>query len=214
MTDAERHFGPASRVGGAECLDFVNTLHWRGTDAPIERLAAYDDLLAWAKYGGMVDAPQAARLRELAQEEAARAARVLQRAWGLREALYRIFTAEMQRREPPEEDLALLNEELGAALAHARLTRTADAYDWAWRDVDAHLEAVLWQVTRSAAKLLRSPLRKKIRACANEVCLWLFIDESKNHSRRWCSMALCGSQVKMRNYYRRKHPRPAAPVGG
>ncbi len=213
MTDAARHFGPTSRVGGAECLDFVNTLHWRGTDAPIDRLTTYDDLVSWAAYGGLVETPQAARLRELAREQPAEAAHVMQRAWTLREGLHRIATAEMLRREPAEDDLALLNGELGTALAHASLTWDSGGYRLWWRDLGERLDAPLWQVTRSAVDLLTSPLRGKIRLCANDECGWLFIDESKNASRRWCSMALCGSRIKMRDYYRRKQGRPATTVG-
>lgn len=212
MTDAERHFGPGSRVGGAECLDFVNTLQWRGTGAPIERLIIYDDLVSWAAYGNLVDAPQAARLRELAREQPAEAVHVLWRARELREGLHRIVTAEMQRRKSAVADLALLNSELGNALAHACVMRDGDGYRLGWRGLDERLDvpldAPLWQVTRSAADLLTSPLRMKIRLCANEPCGWLFIDESKNASRRWCSMALCGSRHKMRDYYRRKQGRP------
>ncbi|HEX8035576.1 MAG TPA: CGNR zinc finger domain-containing protein, partial [Ktedonobacterales bacterium] len=106
------------------------------------------------------------------------------------------------------DDVALLNGELGAALAHTYLTRDGDGYRLGWRGLDEQLDAPLWRVTRSAADLLTSPLRTKIRLCANEACGWLFIDESKNASRRWCSMALCGSRLKMRDYYRRKQGRP------
>ncbi len=205
MTDAEIHLGPMSRIGGADCLDFVNTLHWRGTDKPIECLTAYEDLVTWAAYGNFVDAAQAAQLRTLAQRDTAEATRVLQQAWMLRETLHRIIAAEMQRREPAADDMAIFNEELGLALAHTILTRDGDKYSLWWRDVEARLDAPLWPVLRSTADLLRSPLRKKIRQCSNTPCNWLFIDESKNSSRRWCSMAICGTQVKMRNYYRRKH---------
>ncbi|HEX8036954.1 MAG TPA: ABATE domain-containing protein, partial [Ktedonobacterales bacterium] len=149
MTDAERHFGRESRVGGAACLDFVNTLPWRGTGATIERLTTYDDLLSWAAYGNLVEAPQAARLRELAQAQPTEAADVLRRAWALREGLHRIVTAQMQRREPAEDDVALLNGELGAALAHTYLTRDGDGYRLGWRGLDEQLDAPLWRVTRS-----------------------------------------------------------------
>jgi predicted RNA-binding Zn ribbon-like protein len=209
-TDAELHFGPISRIGGADCLDFVNTLHWRGTDAPIERLTEYEDLVAWAVYGDILETSQAERLRALALKETTEAARMLERAWTLREALSRIFTAEMQRREPTADDLAIFNDELGLALAHTILTHDADEYHLGWRDLDARLDAPLWPALRSAADLLRSPLRKKIRQCSNTPCNWIFIDESKNASRRWCSMAICGTQVKMRKYYRRKHSQSAA----
>jgi len=148
-------------------------------------------------------------LRALAQREAEEASHVLRRAWTLREALSRIVHAEMHREAPDSADLALFNDELGEAMGHATLTRDGDAYHLGWRNLGARLEAPLWPVLRSAADLLQSPLRKKIRQCANTPCNWLFIDESKNTSRRWCSMAICGTQVKMRNYYQRKHSQPA-----
>jgi predicted RNA-binding Zn ribbon-like protein len=207
MTDAI-HFGPLSRVGGADCLDFVNTLHWRGTDHAIERLDEYEDLVAWAGYGNMLTVAQAVRLCELAQAKAAEAARVLERAWTFREALHRLFDAEMRRAEPPADDVARLSDELAVALSHAALVRDGDEYRLGWRDLDTRLDAPLWQVARSAADLLQSPRRQKIRQCAN--CSWIFIDESKNSSRRWCSMAICGTQVKMRTYYRRKRSQSAA----
>jgi predicted RNA-binding Zn ribbon-like protein len=46
-------------------------------------------------------------------------------------------------------------------------------------------------------------MRGRLRHCANPACRWLFVDESKNHSRVWCEMATCGSRAKMTPYRRR-----------
>ena len=44
----------------------------------------------------------------------------------------------------------------------------------------------------------------RLRTCGNPECGWLFIDQSRNHSRVWCDMGTCGSRAKMTRYRRRK----------
>jgi predicted RNA-binding Zn ribbon-like protein len=44
----------------------------------------------------------------------------------------------------------------------------------------------------------------RMKACANHGCRWLFYDHSRNRSRTWCTMDLCGSQAKMRAYRSRR----------
>jgi predicted RNA-binding Zn ribbon-like protein len=63
---------------------------------------------------------------------------------------------------------------------------------------------MLWPIVRSAAELLTSEDLGRVRRCGREGCDWLFVDSSKNRSRRWCSMEMCGSRVKSRRYYYRK----------
>jgi predicted RNA-binding Zn ribbon-like protein len=55
-------------------------------------------------------------------------------------------------------------------------------------------------VARSAAELLISPERACVRECASETCTWLFVDTTKNHSRRWCDMNSCGNRYKVRKF--------------
>jgi predicted RNA-binding Zn ribbon-like protein len=55
------------------------------------------------------------------------------------------------------------------------------------------LFAPLWPIARDAAELLASDRLEYVRACASKTCEWLFLDESKNHRRRWCDMTKCGN---------------------
>jgi predicted RNA-binding Zn ribbon-like protein len=66
------------------------------------------------------------------------------------------------------------------------------------------LELPLWILARSAADLLTSEQHAYVRQCASEECTWLFIDRSKNHSRRWCDMGDCGNREKARRLRARK----------
>ena len=53
----------------------------------------------------------------------------------------------------------------------------------------------------SALALLNPSLRSRVRVCAN--CDWLFLDRSRNASRIWCDMAVCGNRAKAKRHYRR-----------
>lgn len=67
------------------------------------------------------------------------------------------------------------------------------------------VESPLWPVGLAAYELLTGPRARRIKRCAG--CPWLFLDQSKNGSRRWCSMDICGTDEKMRRYVARRAAR-------
>ena len=144
----------------------------------------------------------------LAREAAARpeaAQAVLHRAIDVREALYRLFLAVAIGGVADPADLSTLNEAYGAAMAHARVIAESERFAWGWASDRYGLDRVLWPVARSAAELLTSEELRRVKACGDrEGCGWLFLDTSKNSSRRWCSMEVCGTQAKLRRYRARR----------
>jgi predicted RNA-binding Zn ribbon-like protein len=191
--------------GGALCLDLANTVSNRGTE-PVERLVRYGDLVDWARQAGAAEDGEATALRRRAAAEPGAAAAVLARARTLREALYALFSAAAAGRPGPEAALAVFNAELPAALARRRLAR--DGAGYRWRDAapgeGPPLDAPLAPVVRSAAELLASGELALVRECAADTCGWLFLDRSRNRSRRWCDMKVCGNRAKARRHYRRQ----------
>jgi predicted RNA-binding Zn ribbon-like protein len=167
-------------------------------------LHSYADLLAWAQGSGVLSSELAARLAAAGAARPQKAAAAFQQALALREAIYSIFTAHADERAPAAEDLALLNAALAEALPHRRLVATAEGFGWQWEEDPAALAQMLWPVARSAADLLTSPDLSRVRGCAGATCDWLFIDHSKNRSRRWCDMQECGNVEKVRRYRRKK----------
>jgi len=129
---------------------------------------------------------------------------VLERAIALREAIYRIFSAISHGRPPQAADLATYNAELSGALAHSRIVSTAEGFAWDWRRAEDALDRMLWPVVRDAAGLLTSEKLDRIGECADDRCGWLFLDVSRNRSRRWCAMEDCGNRAKARRHYERK----------
>lgn len=205
-------FGPDGRyvfeyVGGRACLDFTNTVGgMRGID-PKEHLRDYADLVEWGTGAGVVRREAAGRLRAAAERDPAAAERVLRLAREVREAIYRIVEVFPRGDAPPEGDVQLLNRELGKALAHQRLVRHGDAWALGWPDAGDDLEAPLWPVLKSAADLLGDPAAlARVHRCAGAEahdCSWLFLDETRSGTRRWCSMADCGNRAKARRHYER-----------
>lgn len=187
-------------VGGALCLDFVNTVSARGWEGTSDRLAGYADLVAWSAGFGAVSDATAAALLDAASKAADEASAVLQRAVDLREALARIFIAQTEGMPPAPGDLVRLNAELGLAMAHLRLQPGETCCVWMWESDTQALDQVIWPVVRSAADLLTSSEVDRVRQCAGDRCGWLFVDRSKNRSRRWCDMKECGNVAKVRRY--------------
>jgi predicted RNA-binding Zn ribbon-like protein len=120
----------------------------------------------------------------------------------LREAIFQVFVARARGALPPAGALRTLNKEQPTALARLRLVADGGGYRTEWEDEDA-LDRMLWPVVRSAAELLTSDDLDRVRECAADNCAWLFLDRSKNRSRRWCDMAVCGNRSKVRRFRQR-----------
>lgn len=192
---------------GVTCLDFANTLG----DRPAGRndnLRSYRDLVAWGVQAGTLRADTGRRLEGLARERPEAARRVLRAAIALRETIYRVFAAVAAGGEPAVDDLSRLNRAVGRAMSRLRLAPAAHgSFQWRWLGGEAALDSMLWQVASSAAELLVSTDRARVRECDGEGCSWLFLDRSPRGNRRWCDMASCGNRAKARRHYHRLRSR-------
>jgi len=186
------------------CLDFTHTLTERYSPQPQELLNSDNDLVAWGLYERLLTDEEAQQLLREAKNHPEEASAALQRALELRETIYRMFYALWEGSLPEQSDLALLNERLAEAMSHARLVPDSGGFRWDWAANEQALDRIRWLVARSAADLLTSERLHDVRACAADDCKWLFLDTSKNHSRRWCDMQTCGNQAKARRHYSRK----------
>lgn len=188
--------------GGNLALDFANTVSYRPTAEPKERLVTYNHLVFFGMESGVY--PRGVdRLFAMAGESPGRGTNALQCAIQFRETLYAIFSAVVERRAVPGNALARLNNTLQEAEAHGRIVQVNRRFVWAWIGMDNYLDSVLWPIARAAADLLISDDLARLRMCASEDCAWLFLDKTKNHRRRWCDMKTCGNRVKARRHYER-----------
>lgn len=190
-------------VGGSVALDFANTLGGMHTAPTHEHLVEYKDLVEFARSATTLSRPEARRLIEEAARQPARAAAVLRRAIALREAIWRVFDAFATIARADAADLATIQEEELTALKHARFAQSGSDVAYEWSD-ELTLDRPLWDIAHAAAELLRSKADlARVRECGSDTCEWLFIDKSRNHSRRWCDMNDCGNSAKVRRYRQR-----------
>jgi predicted RNA-binding Zn ribbon-like protein len=195
-------------IAGDLGLDFVNTLERHEGPAPEEVLTSWGDLVAWAAGAGVAAPQVAGELRALEAKDPRAARAVFRRALQLRDCLYRMVTALLAERDPAADDLRLLNGFLAEAQA-AVVLRAAPGGLALELPVSADRPAsLLGPVVTAAARLLTSPgTVALIRRCDAETCRQFFIDRSRNHTRRWCDMKLCGNRAKAREFYRQHRGR-------
>ncbi len=200
--------------GGHLALDFVNTIGGLRNEPPSpddELFETYDDLLDWSVRLDVISEADARRLRRAAARDEKGARRAIRRARELRELIYATFRPIADGAEPPAELLDKLRDADRDALADAQLAPDDGrprAMRWTWpppRD----LADPLRPIAHAAVELLTNGPLEHVKICGN--CRWLFLDQSRNHSRRWCSMNECGTQMKQRRFVeRRRRSRSAA----
>jgi predicted RNA-binding Zn ribbon-like protein len=204
VRDAEIHL----LIGGALCVDFVNTLNGH-PDGPLgaprhEYLEDYRDLVLWCRHAGILAQDEAARLLTQAAQRPGDAQSVLKRLIALRETLYRIFKSIAGGVGPRQADLEALDQARLQVLAPSRLIQGHDGYQIQWYSDTESLERMLAPLVISAVDLLTSDELKRLHECDGDGCDWLFVDHSRNHLRRWCSMDHCGNRAKSRRQYARR----------
>jgi len=209
MSEYNTHAGNLRLVGGHLCLDFVNTANNHGRANMKEYLVDYAALTAWAQHAKALGAAVANQLAVEARARPADAADALRRARDLRNALYQLFRAVAAGDHIPPSDLASFNTALIRLPKPVQLVATPAGLDWNWGATDG-LEQAVWPLIWSAAELLTWPKRALVRECEGQECTWLFLDTSRNQSRRWCSMEDCGNRAKAQRYYARYRDKPDA----
>lgn len=198
----ESRAGNISLLGGALCLDFVNTVDWRTSNKPEEILTCYRDLIDWSRHVGIANDQRARRLIRRAESNGPMAAAAFAQAIELREAVYQVLAAVADARPPARRHLERLNRALSILIARTRIAPDQNYFVWDYGDQNS-LDSVLWPVAWSAAQLLTSEEVRLVRECRGAGCGWLFLDKSRSHRRQWCDMKGCGNRAKARRYYER-----------
>ena len=180
------------------CLDYANTRCWRGLESPTETLRRPVDLIDWCRRASLLAAPY----RSMTP---AASATLFAEAIALREVIYHAFSALAAGASIPKVELSVLNAAIAQAPPRARVAQVGAQYAW---QVEAPASArppsapqLLAAVVWSAADLIVAARGDRIRQCANDACRWLFLDGSRNVSRRWCDMSACGNRAKARRHY-------------
>jgi predicted RNA-binding Zn ribbon-like protein len=193
-----RNTAPFQLAGGHPGLDFVNTLDWRfRPSGPQELMNTYDDLLRFTEQCGLLSLSEVRQLRATAGPRVSRG--VLTASKRFREVLGAVLYNAVEGRTPSDNSLRLLSSFMNEAQSARLLDWRKGRLTWTLNCGHAP-ELPLWKLSIATAALLASEQSSKVRACGNAECRWLFLDTSKNQSRRWCDMNLCGNRLKARRF--------------
>ena len=194
--------------GGHLALDLANTISRRARpETSTERLFDFGRLITWSQKAGLVSPKDAERLRSEGTARPRAAVSALRRAVAVREAIYSLFEAVADGHRPPTDALDALNAALPDALSTLRVAPDRGGFGWRYAPPPDDLAPMLAPIVRAAAELLTSDDRSRVRVCGSATCSWLFLDRSKNGTRRWCDMKVCGNREKARRHYRREKKR-------
>lgn len=203
MENVHLGLNPALR-SGHPALEFTNTVPEHASEHPGETLFKYQDLLVWGKRVGLWQEEQVERLARKAGKQPEEATSIFIQSLELREAIYRIFVAQVQGTSPAKKDLAILNAILARLTSGAQIVQRGHKFAWQWKVTEDSLEVPLQLIVLSVVDLMTSEDYQWVGQCADEDgCGWLFVDTSKNHSRRWCDINDCGNRAKQRRYQKR-----------
>lgn len=190
-------------IAGALCLDFANTIHNLRAADKEEELRGVSDLLQWAKEAQLLSAADSDRLAAHYDRNPREAAAALAKGISIRDLVLSIFIAVASRHSFSAQRLSELNSALAETPGLLRVHKAANKMHAEWMSTADGLQQVFFAVLSSTAELLASERVGRIRECASADCTWLFIDDSRNRSRRWCDMSTCGNRMKARRHYQR-----------
>ncbi|GAA3958573.1 hypothetical protein GCM10022246_10150 [Pedobacter ginsengiterrae] len=190
--------------GGADCLDFINSGYHAERDIVVEKLHSYDDLLILSERLDLLTSQHlhCLTLKAATNPEEAKAALI--KTLEARKLLYNIFAGLAARPQKNTEQLILdqVNALFSDALKYRRLIFENGNLIFSFQPKVDDLMAPLWKFILSAYDLFKTQNLNYIKQCQR--CAWLFLDQTKNHRKKWCNMEPCGNIEKTRRYYQNK----------
>jgi predicted RNA-binding Zn ribbon-like protein len=196
----ESRAGSLTLIGGELALDFANTSSGRGWPTHQEHLRSAMNVVDWADHAHVVPPEDAEWLREMARAEFEIGQQLLARALELREDIHVVASEIAAGRPVPPDPVQNLTRAHAHCLAKANLAPFAGRFVWSWPVRQASIEAILGPISLSAMTTLLQADLSRIKMCQGEKCGWLFFDTTKNKSRRWCEMEVCGNRAKQKRY--------------
>ncbi len=185
-------FVPTFFLGGLSCLDFCNTFDHHHSSPAYDFIPDRATLLRWGQAAGIL--PEDLQNGNSNDQEA------FAEALRARLLIFQLFEPFSRSDRPADAVLAAFNSLLQETASRMNIVRTGQRYVLAYPAEDP-LEKLIGEVVQSAADLLISKQAVQVKQCAG--CGWLFYDSTRNRSRRWCDMRVCGNKAKARRHYER-----------
>lgn len=194
-------------IGENPCVDFINTLINKD-GRPLDTIEDFAALLRWCAEAGLLGGEQA---RELGRwNGTSEAASALESARHLRQVLHDMVQQIIEEGEIGEVALDSVNGWLAQGVgfqevvrAHSDGASLRGKFVFHFKRKVAEPKDIVVLLCACAADLMCHADLGALKKCSNPACVLLFLDVSKNHTRRWCSMNMCGNRNKASAHYER-----------
>jgi predicted RNA-binding Zn ribbon-like protein len=201
---SEGRAGSLSLVAGDLALNFANTESGRGSDQHLNHLKSALDVVTWARHANVIEGPDVQQGYKLVKEQKQVADDFFHRAIALRQTIFEINSMIVKGVQPREDNLKALASHYCETLSCAQLKPHSQRYGWSWNCEEELAAAVLGPIAQAALNLLTHRDPSRIKQCGGNHCGWLFLDISRNNSRCWCDMRVCGNRSKVKAMRARK----------
>ena len=204
MTLVNHSWIPRDIVGGNLALELVNTVSGWNSD-PEDWVPDIASFLVWARTCGVLDEGEQHAAARHANNSSPAAERVLASVKELRFALRGLIDTLEHRRLARPSDLSVIDDWRRRLALSERVIVRRNNIDFTISPDISALELPGLRVTAASLSLLKDFPAARIKTCVAPDCGWKFMDQSKNRSRRWCDMAVCGNLAKARQYRARNN---------
>jgi predicted RNA-binding Zn ribbon-like protein len=192
-------------VGNHPCLDFINTqMIVRGN--PTDLLGGCEDLVAWLVQANMMDKVRAAVV--VTQWNHKDQEQLFEQGVMFRGRLRDMVARIVARKSIPDSAIASINQILSRCPGYPQLICKKRRFERHFQSQTPQKDGLLATLAEAASDLLCSGKLSLVKKCGNPACILYFYDTTKNHTRNWCSMHLCGNRIKVAAHYQRKRNHP------
>lgn len=188
-------------VGNHPCLDFINT-EMIVNGKPTDVLENFDDLVCWLVQVNLLTKAQAdVAGAELNDKESTA---LLEQAKTFRTTLRELAARIVAHKPIPASSITVINQFLSQRPGYPQLVRRKGGFEQRFHSAAAPVQNLLAPLAEASSDLLCQADFALIKKCGNPACILYFYDTTKNHTRNWCSMQMCGNRIKVAAHYQRK----------
>ncbi|HET9844816.1 MAG TPA: ABATE domain-containing protein [Nitrospira sp.] len=189
-------------VGNHACLDFINT-QLVVNERPVDLLNTFSHLVTWLRQAEVLGEEDAKTIDRLWSGQA-KGEQTLTEARAFRATLREMVERIAARKPVPQTVVDAINHQLRHRIGYSQLTRRKRQFERGFKAESRDATQLLGLLAEAASDLLCTCELSLIKKCQNPACVLFFYDTTKNHTRHWCSMSLCGNRHKVAAHYRRR----------
>jgi predicted RNA-binding Zn ribbon-like protein len=194
-------------VGNQLCLDFINT-RFVLNGQQVDLLATFSDLVTWLVHIHLLTEDDAKKI-ERQWGRQAEGKQTLEQARAFRITLRKMVERLAAGRPVPQAVIGAINDLLRYRIGYPQLTGHSGKFERGYQVESQEANQLLGLLAEAASDLLCTCDFSLIKKCQNPACVLFFYDTTKNHTRHWCSMGICGNRSKVAAHYRRHRSQSA-----